>query len=67
MSLEELPAMQFHAFQPWVADVCGYCGGPPAAHPAPEWLAECAERGVCPCCTSTGDCAHWCRLKGGEK
>lgn len=68
MSLEDLPAMQFHPFQAWISNVCGYCGGERAAHPSPEYLAECEELGVCPCCRSGGACAHWCRLnKGGEK
>ena len=32
MTLDDLPALQFHGYQPWLADVCGYCGGEPAAH-----------------------------------
>lgn len=41
-TLESLPRMQFHRFDPWRIDdeVCERCGGPQQAHPSEEWLAE---------------------------
>ena len=35
-TLDELPELQFHPFEPWDVDpkVCAFCGQLPQAHPA---------------------------------
>lgn len=37
-TLDSLPRLQFHRFEPWALDnaICERCGGPIQAHPSPE-------------------------------